>query len=88
MDLKEARQEIDSIDAALKELFIKRMSISKEIAYIKKKSGDAIYKPEREKEIIDKLTADVSEDIKEEYTVFIKKIMEISRNYQKKTING
>lgn len=86
MNLIEARHEIDKIDHELKELFKKRMAVSKEIAMIKAETGDSIYKPDREKEVIQKLTADISPDLREEYTVFIKKIMEISRDYQLKKI--
>ncbi len=86
MNLIEARHEIDKIDHEMKELFKKRMAVSKEIAMIKAETGDSIYKPDREKEVIQKLTADISPDLREEYTVFIKKILEISRDYQLKKI--
>ena len=63
------------------------MEVSKEIAMIKAETGDNIYKPDREKEVIEKLTAYVNPDIKEEYTAFIRKILEISRDYLLKKIN-
>ncbi len=87
MTLEEARQDIDKIDNGLRELFLKRMKVSEAIAEIKAASGDEIYKPDREKIVIDRLTADVDEDVKDEYTQFVKKIMEISRNYQFKKIS-
>ena len=87
MTLEEARQDIDKIDNGLRELFLKRMKVSEAIAEIKAASGDEIYKPNREKIVIDRLTADVDEDVKDEYTQFVKKIMEISRNYQFKKIS-
>ena len=86
MNLTEARCEIDKIDSELKKLFIKRMAVSKEIAMIKAATGDSIYKPDREKEVVEKLTKYIDPDIKEEYTVFIKKILEISRDYQHRKI--
>ena len=86
MNLTEARCEIDKIDSELKKLFIKRMAVSKEIAMIKAQTGDNIYKPDREKEVVEKLTAYIDPDIKEEYTVFINKILEISRDYQHRKI--
>ncbi len=86
MNLTEARCEIDKIDSELKKLFIKRMAVSKEIAMIKAQTGDNIYKPDREKEVVEKLTAYIDPDIKDEYTVFIKKILEISRDYQHRKI--
>ena len=87
MTLEEARQDIDKIDNGLRELFLKRMKVSEAIAEIKAASGDEIYQPDREKIVIDRLTADVDEDVKDEYTQFVKKIMEISRNYQFKKIS-
>lgn len=87
MTLEEARQDIDKIDNGLRELFLKRMKVSEAIAEIKAASGDEIYKPDREKIVIERLTADVDEDVKDEYTQFVKKIMEISRNYQFKKIS-
>lgn len=86
MNLTEARCEIDKIDSELKKLFIKRMAVSKEIAMIKAQTGDNIYKPDREKEVVEKLTAYIDPDIKEEYMIFIKKILEISRDYQHRKI--
>ena len=65
MTLEEARQDIDKIDNGLRELFLKRMKVSEAIAEIKAASGDEIYKPDREKIVIDRLTADVDEDVKD-----------------------
>ena len=87
MTLEEARQDIDKIDNGLKDLFLKRMKVSEAIAEIKAESGDEIYKPEREKIVIERLTEGVDPDLVEEYTQFVKKIMEISRDYQYKKIS-
>jgi monofunctional chorismate mutase len=87
MTLEEARQDIDKIDNGLKDLFLKRMKVSEAIAEIKAESGDEIYKPEREKIVIERLTEGVEPDLVEEYTQFVKKIMEISRDYQYKKIS-
>lgn len=88
MTLEEARKDIDIIDQELKDLFLKRMAVSKSIAEIKAVTGDEIYKPDREALIIDKMTSDVDESIKPLYIDFIKKILEISRNYQYQIIEG
>ena len=87
MTLEEARQDIDKIDNQLKDLFLKRMKVSEAIAEIKAQSGDEIYKPEREKIVIVRLTEGVEPDLVDEYTQFVKKIMEISRDYQYKKIS-
>lgn len=88
MTLEEARKDIDIIDQELKDLFLKRMAVTKSIAEIKAVTGDEIYKPDREALIIDKMTSDVDESIKPLYIDFIKKILEISRNYQYQIIEG
>jgi chorismate mutase len=88
MTLEEARKDIDIIDQELKDLFLKRMAVAKSIAEIKAVTGDEIYKPDREALIIDKMTSDVDESIKPLYIDFIKKILEISRNYQYQIIEG
>ncbi|MBP3234056.1 MAG: chorismate mutase [Eubacterium sp.] len=88
MTLEEARKDIDIIDQELKDLFLKRMAVAKSIAEIKAVTGDEIYKPDREALIIDKMTSDVDESIKPLYIDFIKKMLEISRNYQYQIIEG
>ncbi len=83
MNLEELRKDIDKIDNELKELFFKRMSVSKKIAELKKMTGDEIYKPDREKEVVARLVADVDDEIKPFYEEFIRNVMKISRDYQK-----
>ena len=87
MELAEIRVEIDEIDNELKALFIKRMGLAKDIAAIKAETGDAIYKPDREREIIERLSSDVAEDIREGYTAWIKQLLQASRNYQELLLN-
>ncbi len=55
MDLKEYRKKIDAIDDEVLELLNKRMEYVKAIGELKHKSGSPIYRPEREKEILDRL---------------------------------
>lgn len=87
MLLDEVRREIDMVDAGIKESFKKRMELAEQVAIVKSENSDDIFKPEREKQIIENLTGDVSEDIVMEYTALLKRVMEISRKYQyKKTM--
>ncbi len=53
--LKELRNKLDNIDDNLLELINQRMKIVHEVGALKAKSGGAIYRPEREKSIIDRL---------------------------------
>lgn len=53
--LLELRNKLDNIDNTLLELINERMSIVHQVGALKAKSGGAIYRPEREKAIIDRL---------------------------------
>lgn len=54
--LKIIRDKLDIIDDEILNLLNKRMDLVAEVGNIKHKSGGAIYRPEREKEIIQRLT--------------------------------
>ena len=54
--LDECRVAIDAIDNEILELLNKRMKVVERVGAIKHESGGAVYRPEREKEIIDRLT--------------------------------
>ncbi|RXJ91223.1 chorismate mutase [Arcobacter sp. CECT 8983] len=53
--LKELRDKLDSIDDTLLELVNERMELVHQVGLLKAQSGGAIYRPEREKAIIDRL---------------------------------
>jgi len=53
--LQELRDKLDSIDNQLLKLINERMDVVHEVGALKAKSGGAIYRPEREKAIIDRL---------------------------------
>ncbi|MFZ5375039.1 MAG: chorismate mutase, partial [Campylobacterota bacterium] len=54
--LEECRARIDEIDNAVVELLNRRMEVVRRVGEIKHESNTAIYRPEREKAIIDRLT--------------------------------
>ena len=54
--LEECRNEIDKLDNQMLELLNKRMQIVHRVGEIKQEGGTAIYRPEREKAIIERLT--------------------------------
>ncbi|MDD3595530.1 MAG: prephenate dehydratase [Sulfuricurvum sp.] len=54
--LEECRERIDEIDNAVVELLNRRMEVVRRVGEIKHQSNTAIYRPEREKAIIDRLT--------------------------------
>ena len=83
MTLEEIRCQIDSIDAEIRELIMKRLDCSRNVAIAKQASGNlVIYRADREAEILERLGKDVPEDRKAEYLAVVKKIMETSRMYQ------
>jgi len=55
-NLDECRKEIDSIDDEILKLLNRRIHVVERVGEIKNSTGGAIYRPEREKAIIDRLT--------------------------------
>lgn len=82
MGLDEIRQKIDVIDTQMKELFLARMDLSAQVIAVKKENGGAVYVPEREKEVIEKRSAQVETEKLPEYQMFVRQVMAISRTYQ------
>ena len=54
--LEDCRRTIDSIDNDILELLNKRMKVVERVGEIKHDSGTAVYRPERERAIIERLT--------------------------------
>jgi len=83
LTLEEIRCQIDSIDSEIRELIMKRLDCSRNVAMAKQASGNlVIYRADREAEILERLGQGVPEDRKAEYLAVVKKIMETSRMYQ------
>lgn len=57
MDIEQLRQEIDRLDQELLRIFNERAGIALKIGEIKKERGLAVYDPEREKRIFDRMRA-------------------------------
>jgi len=55
--LEDCRDAIDAIDNEMLDLLNKRMRVVERVGEIKHDTGSAVYRPEREKDIIDRLTA-------------------------------
>lgn len=56
MELNQLRQQIDDIDAQLLHLLNQRMDVVKQVGELKRANKAIIYRPEREKYILDRLT--------------------------------
>jgi chorismate mutase / prephenate dehydratase len=55
-NLSDLRKQIDSIDVDIVNKIQERAKLASQIGEIKKKSGDPIYRPDREKEVYEKIT--------------------------------
>ncbi len=82
MDLSEIRINIDRLDREMRQLFLERMGLSEQVVSVKAETGDSIYKPDREKEILSRKFEGMSEEMQMDYKAFMKRVMEISRKYQ------
>ena len=82
-NIKKQRARINAIDYAILEKLRERGMIAKEIGKIKRKEGKEIYHPQREKEIIERLThADIAPFSKESIEFIYQEIILNCRNLE------
>ena len=82
-NLDELRKEIDEIDTKLVECFERRMDIVTRVAEYKRQMGMNTYDPDREKRVIEKNSAKLSnQNLKMYFEDFMQYTMDISKNYQ------
>lgn len=82
-DINQIRNEIDLIDKEIRELFVKRMNLSKSVAKYKLENNISVEDVNREIEVISKNSCEVSDELKKYYIDFLKKIITLSKDYQK-----
>ncbi|MDR0854372.1 MAG: chorismate mutase [Clostridiales Family XIII bacterium] len=82
-EIKNYREEIDSVDESLIKLFEERMNLSKAIGKYKRTNNIAIQDSEREQEIVDKAVSLTDSELKGEVTLLMRSIMALSREYQR-----
>ncbi|MBR5489037.1 MAG: chorismate mutase [Firmicutes bacterium] len=82
LTLEEARQIINEQDRIIAEAFEKRMAAAREVVRNKMEQGLPIYVPEREEEILKRITSAVPEELSGYAAEVFRKLMEVSRNYQ------
>ena len=88
MDLKELRNNIDEIDRELVDLFVRRMSISAEVAEYKREVGMPVLDPARERALLERVS-NMSGDEFERYTrTLYSTILDLSRSYQHKKLSN
>lgn len=87
--LSEIRKDITDIDNKMATLFEDRMKLVGEVAAYKKANGLSIYDPAREEQVLQNGGARIHEaEYKSYYYSFQKNLMEISRRYQSKIMEG
>ena len=87
MELKDIRDQIDSIDDELVGLFKKRMELSAKVADYKKANNMPIHVPSREREILQDVAQKAGADMSNYARVLYSMIFELSRSYQRKRNN-
>ena len=86
MDINELRQQIDSVDKELVELFKKRMNVSAQVAEYKRENNMRVLDPSRERALLAKVS-ELSGAEFEQYTrVLYSTILDLSRSYQHKRL--
>ena len=84
IELELMRIKIDEIDDKLLVLFKERLEVSKKIGLLKKKYNIKIFDSQREQEIIDNYTQNVSDEEKKYIEKFLRNLMDISKEVQTK----
>lgn len=87
MDLQTCRNDISAIDEQIVALFQKRMALSKEIALYKKENRLPIYDSERERAVLNRVTALAGEELADFTGVLYQTMFDVSRSYQHTVIN-
>lgn len=87
--LEEARAGINEIDAEMARLFEKRMEEAKKVALYKKERALPIFDAAREAEVIARGAARIeNEEVREYYVNFLHAVMDASKAYQGRLLNG
>ena len=86
--LKDLRQQIDNIDDQIVALYRERMQLSKKVAEEKNKSGKGVTNRIREKEILNRVTDAVDDDIKVYTKQVFETLFDTSKAYQLRYIDG
>lgn len=86
--LKDLREQIDKIDDQIVALYRERMAISKEVAKEKNKTGKGVTNYLREKEILNRVTEMVDDDIKAYTKQVFETLFDTSKAYQLRYIDG
>ncbi len=87
MDIYELRNQIDSIDDKLVQLFVDRMAVSGKIGAYKQTMGLPVMDATREEAKLQDIAAKAGPEMADYACMLYKKVFELSRLYQDKTAN-
>lgn len=80
MELTQIREMINALDDTMHQTFLQRLNCSAQVAEVKLQTGDCVYKPQREQEILARFSGEEDEAVL--YRLYIRKVMQLSRYYQ------
>ena len=86
MSLEELRKQIDEIDDKISDLYVKRMEICKQIGIEKANQGSAVNVVDREKAVVNRITADKPDEMKRYLKLLYDTVFFQSKNYQGKYV--
>lgn len=86
MELKYIREEIDTIDKELVQLFCKRMELAAKVAQYKQENNLPIFVPERERAILQSVAEAAGPEMENYTRDLYSTLFELSRSYQSKCI--
>ncbi|ACV22053.1 P-protein [Slackia heliotrinireducens] len=87
VDLVRSRERIDEIDKKIVELFCERMDVVKDVAVYKAATGKAVFDAERERQKIERATAQADAKYGEFVAPLFTMLMELSRSYQDRQLH-
>lgn len=82
MNLDKARSQINGINDEMLKLFLERMELSSHVAKAKAQMGKAIFDAKRERDILDKITAQAGPDMDIYARRFFENLFSLSRTFQ------
>lgn len=87
--LDDSRKRINQIDKQMAKLFEERLTIAKDIATYKLKHGLPVLDKQREKELIEKNSSYIVDEVAKEYYInYITNTLDISKRYQSRLMQG
>jgi len=88
MNLSETRNKIDAIDDQIAKLYAERIDLAKDVAENKVKEGLPVENAEREKQIINRVTAELPDNMKLYCKQVFETMFETSKAYQYGIVDG